>query len=205
MRFIVLIDVPREGVQGFVDDWRSRRPKDVKVLLRPHVSAETLRGAQLLTVVEAKKLSPITDYCRSLEGQGAKVQLVPIQDDKSASRELKKFYSAKRRAEKYNRNVKTRRLKGVGSTKNLTVLPLIDWRASEHISTGSGAVNRLGVMTYGNKFYLYANGFLLNEDIAVEDSTFPAGHFGVYVAARQTKNFTIYVDEMSYWQSAFQP
>jgi 7,8-dihydropterin-6-yl-methyl-4-(beta-D-ribofuranosyl)aminobenzene 5'-phosphate synthase len=131
MRFIVLIDVPREGVQGFVDTWRSRRPKDVRVLLRPHVSAEALRGAQLLTVVEAKKLSPITDHCRSLEGEGAKVQLVPIQDDKSASRELKKFHSAKRRAERYNRNVKARRLKGVGSTKNLTVLPLIDWRAND--------------------------------------------------------------------------
>ena len=131
MRFIVLLDVPSEGVQGFVDDWRNQRPKDVKILLRPHVSAEPIRGAQLLTVVEAKKLSPITDYCRSLEEKGAKVQLVPIQDDRSASRELKKFSSAKRRAERHNRNVKPRKLKGVGSTKNLSVLPLIDWRTSD--------------------------------------------------------------------------
>jgi hypothetical protein len=69
MRFIVLLEVPSEGVKGFVDDWRDRRPKDVKILLRPHISAETINGAQLLTVVEAKKMNTITDYCRSLEGQ----------------------------------------------------------------------------------------------------------------------------------------
>jgi 7,8-dihydropterin-6-yl-methyl-4-(beta-D-ribofuranosyl)aminobenzene 5'-phosphate synthase len=149
MRFIVLLDVPSEGIQGFVDDWRNRKPKDVKILLRPHISAEALRGAQLLTVVEAKKLSPITDYCRSLEGQGAKVQLVPIQDDQSASRELNKFYNAKRRAERHNRNVKTRKLKGVGSTKNLTVLPLIDWRTNDKELMVETGVSYL-VRTEGN-------------------------------------------------------
>jgi len=131
MRFIVSLEVPSEGIQAFVDDWRDRRPKDVKILLRPHISAETINGAQLLTVVEAKKLSPITDYCRSLEEQGVKVQLISIYDDKSTSRELKKFQSTKRRAERHNRKAKTRKLKGLGSTKNLTVLPLIDWRTNQ--------------------------------------------------------------------------
>jgi len=131
MRFIVSLEVPSEGIQAFVDDWRDRRPKDVKILLRPHISAEVINGAQLLTVVEAKKLSPITDYCRSLEGQGAKVQLISIYDDKSTSRELKKYQSAKRRTERHNRKVKIRKLKGVGSTKNLTILPLIDWRTNQ--------------------------------------------------------------------------
>lgn len=46
--------------------------------------------------------------------------------------ELKKFHSAKRRTERYNRNVKARKLKGVGSTKNLTVLPRArDWRTND--------------------------------------------------------------------------
>jgi len=163
MRFIILLDVPREGVQSFIDDWRSRRPKDVKVLLRPHVSAEPIRGSQLLTVVEAKKLSPITDYCRSLERQGAKVQLVPIQDDKSASRELKKFYSAKRRAERHNRNVKTGKLKGVGSTKNLTVLPLIDWRANDEGLKVETGVSYL-VRTDGNTI-LFDTGLNSGEEV----------------------------------------
>jgi hypothetical protein len=61
MRFIVLLDVPKEGIQGFVDDWKNRRPKDVKILLRPHVSAEPIRGAQLLAVFEAEKMNSIKD------------------------------------------------------------------------------------------------------------------------------------------------
>jgi 7,8-dihydropterin-6-yl-methyl-4-(beta-D-ribofuranosyl)aminobenzene 5'-phosphate synthase len=131
MRFIVLLDVPSECIKGFIDDWRDRRPEGVKILLRPHISAEALRGAQFLTVVEAKKLSAITEYCKSLEGQGAKVQLIPTYDDKSTSSELKKFNSAKRRAERHNRKVKTRKLRGVGSTKSLEVMPLIDWRTKD--------------------------------------------------------------------------
>ena len=67
MRFILLIHVPREGVKGFVDEWRSRRPEGVKVLLRPHLSAELLRGAQCFSVVEAKRLDAVTSYCRTLE------------------------------------------------------------------------------------------------------------------------------------------
>ncbi len=67
----------------------------------------------------------------SLEEQGAKVQLISIYDDKTTSRELKKFQSAKRRVERHNKKVKSRNLKGLGSTKNLTVLPLIDWRTNQ--------------------------------------------------------------------------
>ncbi|MFH0851002.1 MAG: MBL fold metallo-hydrolase [Candidatus Bathyarchaeota archaeon] len=130
MRFIVLIDVPREELKGFVDGWRSRRPEGVKVLLRPHVSAETLRGARCLTVVEAERLGAVTRYCRELEAGGARVQLVPAFDDKSTSRELEKFGKAKKRAERHNRK-KVRRLKSMGSTRRLEVLPLIDWRAAD--------------------------------------------------------------------------
>jgi 7,8-dihydropterin-6-yl-methyl-4-(beta-D-ribofuranosyl)aminobenzene 5'-phosphate synthase len=131
MRFIALLKVPNEGIQSFVDDWRNRKPKNVKILLRYHISSETINGAQLFTLVEAVKLAPITDYCKKLEGHGAKVQLIPIYNDKSTSGELKKFQSAKRRAEKHNLNVKTRKLKDIGLTKKLEVLPLIDWHAKE--------------------------------------------------------------------------
>jgi len=130
MRFIILLNVPRDGVKGFVDRWRTRRPEGVKVLLRPHVSGETLNGAQCLTVVEAERLGPVTEYCRTLEAHGARVQLVPALDDKSASRELAKFGKGKRRAERHNRR-KVRRLRGLGSTRRLEVLPLVDWHAAE--------------------------------------------------------------------------
>jgi hypothetical protein len=84
---------------------------------------------------------------------------------------------------------------------------LLDWRASEHIKPGANQVNRIGVMTYGNRFYLYANGYLLNDSFILEDvdNPYPGGHFGVFVSAKNTEDFTIYVDEMSYWLTAYKP
>lgn len=84
---------------------------------------------------------------------------------------------------------------------------LVDWRASPYINAGSNQVNRIGVMTYGNRFYLYANGYLLNDSFILEDNDDPyhGGHFGAFVAAKNTENFTIYVDEMSYWLNAYKP
>ena len=84
---------------------------------------------------------------------------------------------------------------------------LVDWTYSDHINAGADEPNRIGVMSKDNRFYLYANGYLLNDDITLEDKDKPflTGHFGVFVAARQTQNFTIYIDEMSYWDTAYKP
>lgn len=82
---------------------------------------------------------------------------------------------------------------------------LIDWRSSPYILTGSNQINRVGVMTIGDRFYLYVNGYLLNKDTILTDDTYPGGNFGVFVTAAETKEFTIYIDEMSYWLQTFTP
>lgn len=84
---------------------------------------------------------------------------------------------------------------------------LITWRTSGYINAGPNQTNRIGVMTIANRFYLFANGYLLNRDLILEDSDnpYPGGHFGIFVTSKETENFTIYVDEMSYWLSTFTP
>jgi hypothetical protein len=84
---------------------------------------------------------------------------------------------------------------------------LVDWTASEYIHAGSDQTNRIGIMSKDNQFYLYANGYLLNKDLALKDNDQPwsTGHFGVFASARETKGFTIYIDSMSYWDTAFVP
>ncbi|MDZ4159012.1 MAG: hypothetical protein U1B80_04400 [Anaerolineaceae bacterium] len=73
---------------------------------------------------------------------------------------------------------------------------LIAWKKNSAILPGSNQTNRLGVMTLGDRFVLYANGVQLGE---VRDAAYPDGHFGVFVNARETDKFTIRVDEASYW------
>jgi hypothetical protein len=84
---------------------------------------------------------------------------------------------------------------------------LVDWRSNANINAGANQTNRIGVLTVDNRFYLYANGYLLNDSFILEDTKdpYPGGYFGVFVTSRETPNFTIYVDEMSYWLNAYKP
>lgn len=75
---------------------------------------------------------------------------------------------------------------------------LIDWTASKAINAGSNQTNRLGVLMVGGRIAIYANGTLLGE---ATNAAYPSGYFGLFVAGLTTPNFTIQVDEMSYWEN----
>ena len=77
----------------------------------------------------------------------------------------------------------------------------INWTNDTAIQAGSNKTNTIGVMAVGDKLVLYANGVLLKE---VKDGTFTEGSFGIFVGARETTNFTISVDEISYWKNPSQ-
>jgi hypothetical protein len=74
----------------------------------------------------------------------------------------------------------------------------INWTASSSIQSGSNKINKIGIMAVGDRLIIYINGALVNE---VKDSTFSLGSFGLFVGARETTNFTIAVDEISYWKN----
>jgi hypothetical protein len=64
------------------------------------------------------------------------------------------------------------------------------------LKSGEGKSNRIGVKVVGGKIGLYANGILLQE---VNDNTYPSGSFGIFIDRETTEDFTIEIDEMSYW------
>jgi len=68
---------------------------------------------------------------------------------------------------------------------------------SEKIHKGPNQTNTLGVWIKGPIIRLYANGNLIEE---INDSVLLSnGHFGLFISARQTPNFTVNMDEISYW------
>lgn len=79
-----------------------------------------------------------------------------------------------------------------------TMTTHINWTASEAIQAGSNKLNKVGIMAVGDRMIIYINGVMVNE---VKDSTFDLGSFGLFVGARETTNFTISVDEVSYWKN----
>ena len=81
---------------------------------------------------------------------------------------------------------------------------LNDWSPSETILTGAGATNRLGIMGYRDRFYLFIN------DQPVGIITDPEysrsfGYFSLYVRASQTYNLGAKFDDFSYWHIRFVP
>lgn len=73
---------------------------------------------------------------------------------------------------------------------------IINLTANSAIQSGS-TTNRVGVMVNGDKLSLYANGVLLQE---VTSATFKdKGYFGGFVAANNTTDFTVRLDEIMLW------
>jgi len=74
---------------------------------------------------------------------------------------------------------------------------LVTWKDSKAILKGPNQWNRVGVLTQADRITLYVNGVKLEE---VSNSTYKDGAFGIFVnPADDSGNFTLQVDEMSYW------
>lgn len=77
-----------------------------------------------------------------------------------------------------------------------TMTNLINWTAHESILKGAESVNRLGIMVIDKKIGLYMNGTLLQE---ISDDAYLSGGFGIFVSSKETKNLTVWVDQVRYW------
>ncbi len=82
--------------------------------------------------------------------------------------------------------------------KENTDTTLVELTANSAIQAGSNQTNRLGILANGDKLGLYANGILLDE---ITDSTYSAeGDFGALVAANETPDFSVHMEEISLWK-----
>jgi hypothetical protein len=73
---------------------------------------------------------------------------------------------------------------------------VIPWTSSGLIQTGSGKTQRLGLWAKGNRFILFVDREKLAE---VQDSTYDAGKFGLFVGSVETDDLKVKVDEIAYW------
>ncbi len=74
---------------------------------------------------------------------------------------------------------------------------LQEWTNSASIVTGPNQTNVMGIYMNGSDIRLYANGHKIAE---FTDSTFSHGQFGLVIGSVNTPNFTVYVDQVSYWE-----
>jgi hypothetical protein len=74
---------------------------------------------------------------------------------------------------------------------------LLDWTFAPSALTGKGQTNRLGVMVVNNQISIYVNGVFVKS--LTTDNLKEKGHFGVFVNAAETPNFTFKVDVIKEW------
>lgn len=72
-----------------------------------------------------------------------------------------------------------------------------DWKKSEHINTGPGATNRVGIRAKGTKLTGYVNGYEL---VVKNSDLFSEGKFGVFIAAAETPGFQVEITHAAYWK-----
>ena len=71
-----------------------------------------------------------------------------------------------------------------------------EWTSATAIKTGANQTNVMGIWLKGTNIRLYANSYKLAE---FTNSTFDHGQFGLVIGSANTNNFTVYVDQVSYW------
>lgn len=74
---------------------------------------------------------------------------------------------------------------------------IVSLTSDESILSGSGQVNRLGIMADGETIRLYVNGKQVKEltDKGIADK----GYIGAFVSARENQNFTVQLEELKLW------
>jgi hypothetical protein len=79
---------------------------------------------------------------------------------------------------------------------NGTYVGLLNWTASSDINLGSNQNNKMSILVEDSLIRLYANG---NRLAQVNDSGHDQGKWGLTVRSVDTTNFSISVEDVSYW------
>lgn len=72
-----------------------------------------------------------------------------------------------------------------------------NWKASEHINTGPGATNRIGIKAKDSKLTGYING---REVVVKSTDLYTGGKFGAFIAAAETPGFSVEITHAAYWK-----
>lgn len=131
MKYLVLITAPNKKIDEYLEQWQLRLASDIKVLFYPHITVEAIEGANSFAVIETDQMNKVVNFCDNLLKMAADVKIVRIFDEKEAAELLTKFKDGKIRADKEYREADISKIEGLGSTKKLEILPLIDWHTED--------------------------------------------------------------------------
>jgi 7,8-dihydropterin-6-yl-methyl-4-(beta-D-ribofuranosyl)aminobenzene 5'-phosphate synthase len=137
MRFIAFFELPPDKMESYITSWKDRVPKgkDFKFIIPPSTLPEPIHGITGCVIFELKSPIPpkilVEQFLAPFTQKGAKVTLRYLFEDKKLAKELKDFHSGEEKAELEWTQTTYPKFTNIGETKQLTILPLIDWHSSQ--------------------------------------------------------------------------
>ncbi len=137
MRYIAFFEVPPEKLEKYIASWQDRnsQSKDIKFIIPPSSMPEPVHGISSCVVFEiGKTIIPpkivIQKFLAPFVETGIKIRLQYLFEDEKLGKELKKFHRGQRKALKEWKQRTYPKFSDIGTTSNLSILPLIDWHTS---------------------------------------------------------------------------
>lgn len=104
--------------------------RGVKIVFSPHTLAEQYNGITGFVIFESEDIKETRDYLMKYKQAGADIKLLPIWEDSKLAEELVRFREGKQEAELQWQRSTFEKIRDLGATKSLEILPLIDWHTS---------------------------------------------------------------------------
>lgn len=130
LRYVAFFEVPEDQLDNFYETWKERKltGDTFTVKLPPHSIPELYHGITGFTVFESGNLEKVKNYLAKYTEMGVTVKLFPLWEDEKLGKELHRFNKSRIKAKKEWEQTSYPKITDWGTTKRLSVLPLIDWK-----------------------------------------------------------------------------
>lgn len=121
-------------------------PRNVEILVPPQTLAEPHRGITGFMIFRMTRggMRDVNRYLTRLEQAGARVKLLPIWDNPTLAQDLALYHLGQQEIEEEWQHTSVEKITNWGSTTQLEILPLVDWRTrNPNLKTELGVAYRL--------------------------------------------------------------
>lgn len=132
MKFIAFFEFHIDKLDNVLETWSETNQTVNNLEIYPfHILAESYRGITGFVIFKSDSiLNPeIGKFLAKYVQKGVDIKLIPIWKNSKLKKELTKFIEAKQKAEQHWERFKYQKIKNIGTTKTLEILPLIDWHS----------------------------------------------------------------------------
>lgn len=134
MKFIAFFEFHIDKLDNVLKTWSgaNQTGNNIEIVYPFHILAETYKGITGFVIFKSENiLSPeIGKYLLKYAQEGVNIKLIPIWENSKLKKELTIFREAKQKAEQQWERSKYQKIKNLGTTKTLEILPLIDWHSN---------------------------------------------------------------------------